>query len=196
MPYTFYAQPKRFTQYAIEKRGELLATAYNYIEPDAKGIRDFVEYSSADFTVTDFHSADRVCVVMRLPEPTMPRCKNHSSVYRAWGFPQARSGAAVELSMLSGEAYKVYVSVFVEHRSDGTMLPREIIWEDGQKYEIDRVIDIRPAYAAKAGGQGDRYTIQVNGARTYLYFERSTNLTGNTIGRWFVERKVPLRDLL
>ena len=86
--------------------------------------------------------------------------------------------------MLPGEAYKVYVSVFVEHRSDGTMLPREIIWEDGQKY------------AAKAGGQGDRYTIQVNGARTYLYFERSTNLTGNTIGRWFVERKVPLRDLL
>lgn len=30
LPYTFYAQPKRFTQYAIEKRGELLATAYNY----------------------------------------------------------------------------------------------------------------------------------------------------------------------
>lgn len=25
--------------------------------------------------------------------------------------------------MLPGEAYKVYVSVFVEHRSDGTMLP-------------------------------------------------------------------------
>ena len=76
--------------------------------------------------------------------------------------------------MLPGAAYKVYVTVFVEHR----------------------VIDIRPAYAAKAGGQGDRYTIQVNGARTYLYFERSTNLTGNTIGCWFVERKVPLRDLL
>ena len=54
----------------------------------------------------------------------MPRCKNHSSVYRARGFPQARSGAAVELSMLPGEAYKVYVSVFVEHRSDGTIQPR------------------------------------------------------------------------
>ena len=37
LPYTFYAQPKRFIQYAIEKRGELLSTAYNYIEPDAKG---------------------------------------------------------------------------------------------------------------------------------------------------------------
>ena len=98
--------------------------------------------------------------------------------------------------MLPGEAYKVYVSVFVEHRSDGTMLPREIIWEDGQKYEIDRVIDIRPAYAAKSRRARRSLHHQVNGARTYLYFERSTNLTGNTIGRWFVERKVPLRDLL
>ena len=98
--------------------------------------------------------------------------------------------------MLPDEANKVYVSVFVEHRSDGTMLPREIIWEDGQKYEIARVIDIRQAYAAKAGGHGDRYTIQVNGASSIFFYERSTNLTGNTIGRWFVERKVPLRDLL
>ena len=63
------------------------------------------------------------------------------------------------------------------------MLPREIVWEDGQKFKVDRVIDIRPSYAAKAGGQGDRYTIQINGQRTYLYFERSTNLSGNTIGK-------------
>ena len=72
------------------------------------------------------------------------------------------------------------------------MLPREIEWEDGQRFEVDRVIDIRPSYAAKAGGQGDRYTIQINGQRTYLYFERSTNLTGNIIGKWFVERRVPI----
>lgn len=52
------------------------------------------------------------------------------------------------------------------------------------------------AYAAKAGGQGDRYTIQVNGARTYLYFERSSNPTDTKIGRWFVERKVPLKEFL
>jgi len=69
------------------------------------------------------------------------------------------------------------------------MLPREIIWEDGHRYEVDRVIDIRPAHAAKAGGQGDRYTIQVQGKPRYLFFERSTNLSGDVIGRWFVERK-------
>ena len=54
--------------------------------------------------------------------------------------------------MLPAAAYKVYVTVFVEHSSDGTMLPRTVVWEDGLKYDIDRVIDIRPAYAAKAGG--------------------------------------------
>ena len=88
-------------------------------------------------------------------------------------------------------ASKAYVPVKVDFREDGVMLPRIITWEDGRSYPIDRVIDIRPAHAAKAGGQGDRYTIQVHGARTYLFFERTTNLTGNIIGRWFVERRVP-----
>ena len=73
------------------------------------------------------------------------------------------------------------------------MLPRAIVWEDGHRYEIDRVIDVRPAYAAKAGGQGDRYTIKVGGQQKYLFFERSTNLSGDIIGRWFVERKVPIQ---
>lgn len=86
---------------------------------------------------------------------------------------------------------KVYVTVLVEHSADGTMLPRVLIWEDGTKYEIDRVVDIRQAPAMKAGGQGDRYTIMVEGHRRYLFFERSTNLTGNVIGRWFVERRTP-----
>ena len=82
------------------------------------------------------------------------------------------------------------VQVKVDFREDGVMLPREIIWEDGVTYEIDRVIDIRQAAAMKAGGQGDRYTIVVRGKRSYLFFERSTNQTGNNIGRWFVERRV------
>ena len=84
---------------------------------------------------------------------------------------------------------KVYVAVRAEFKEDGIMLPRELTWEDGEKYAIDRVIDIRQAPALKAGGQGDRYTILVNGKQSYLFFERSTNLTGNVIGRWFVERR-------
>lgn len=87
------------------------------------------------------------------------------------------------------KSLKVYVQVNVCFREDGVMLPREIIWEDGAHYGIDRVTDIRQAAAMKAGGQGDRYTIIVHGQRSYLYFERSANQTGNNIGRWFVERK-------
>ena len=84
---------------------------------------------------------------------------------------------------------KVYVAVKADFNEDGIMLPREITWEDGTKYAIDRVLDIRQAAAMKAGGQGDRYTVRINGSQSYLFFERSTNQTGNNLGRWFVERK-------
>ena len=84
---------------------------------------------------------------------------------------------------------KVYVAVKADFNEEGIMLPREITWEDGMKYEIDRVLDIRQAAAMKAGGQGDRYTVRINGSQSYLFFERSTNQTGNNLGRWFVERK-------
>jgi hypothetical protein len=93
--------------------------------------------------------------------------------------------------METGADYKVYVAVHADFDSDGRMLPRSIVWEDGIEYDIDRVKSVRPGFAAKAGGQGDKYTIQVNGQETYIFFERSTKLTGNVIGRWFVERKVP-----
>lgn len=84
---------------------------------------------------------------------------------------------------------KVYVQVNADFNTDGVMRPRELIWENGEKYSIDRVIDIQQAAAMKAGGQGDRYTIEVRGHKSYLFFERAANLTGSVIGRWFVERK-------
>jgi hypothetical protein len=84
---------------------------------------------------------------------------------------------------------EVYVAVKADFNEDGIMLPREITWEDGTRFEIDRVLDIRQAAAMKAGGQGDRYTVRINGQQSYLFFERSTNQTGNQLGRWFGERK-------
>ena len=83
----------------------------------------------------------------------------------------------------------VYVGVPVASNSRGIMILKMLVWEDGRKYEIDKVTDIRQAAAMKAGGQGDRYTIIINGKQSYLFFERSTNLSGNVIGRWFVERR-------
>lgn len=85
---------------------------------------------------------------------------------------------------------KVYVDVDASFRQDGVMIPTSLVWEDGTRYYIDKVTDIRQAAAMKAGGQGDRYTIIINGRQSYLFFERTANLSGNVIGRWFVERKV------
>lgn len=87
------------------------------------------------------------------------------------------------------KSIKVYVTVNADFAEDGTLLPKVITWENGEKYIIDKITDIRQAAAMKAGGQGDRYTVIIKGQQSYLFFERSTNLTGNNIGRWFVERR-------
>lgn len=63
----------------------------------------------------------------------------------------------------------------------------------GRHFIIDKVICRRQAAAAKAGGQGDRYTIAVCGQERYLFFERSSNISGNTIGKWYVEVEVPVQ---
>ena len=91
--------------------------------------------------------------------------------------------------METEKTVKVYVPVEVCFGEDGRMLPRAITWEDGHRSEIDRVTDIRPAPALKAGGRGDRYTVLIGGKQSYLFFERSAQVVGCRLGRWFVERK-------
>ena len=75
---------------------------------------------------------------------------------------------------------KVYVEVDARFTRDGQLLPRAIIWEDGRRYEIDRVTQVARRASMKAGGVGIRYTCIVNGKQSYLFYE---------VGRWFVERK-------
>jgi len=84
---------------------------------------------------------------------------------------------------------KAYVSVKVDFDQNGRMFPRSLLWEDGQEYEIDRVLDVRPAYAERAGGQGDRYKIVVDNRERYLYFEHNAAFGEQVTGRWFVERR-------
>ncbi len=84
---------------------------------------------------------------------------------------------------------KTYVDVRVDFHADGRMYPVSIEWEDGHVYEIDRVLDVRPAYAARAGGQGDRYTVRMNDQTTYLFFEHNADFGSQILGKWFVERK-------
>ena len=46
---------------------------------------------------------------------------------------------------------KVYVDVLAEFSKDGLLIPKEITWEDGRKYEITRVKDKRRAASQYKG---------------------------------------------
>ena len=85
---------------------------------------------------------------------------------------------------------KEYVEVLVEFAPDGTMLPRILVWEDGRRYEIDKIKAIQPAPALKAGGPGDRYTILIEGQERFLFFEHNADYGNERVGKWFVERRV------
>ena len=74
--------------------------------------------------------------------------------------------------------YKTYVSVTVHFTAQGRMIPSSIEWEDGRVYEIDKILDVRPAASLKSGGRGIRYTCLVHGRSIWLYLDEA---------RWFWE---------
>ena len=76
---------------------------------------------------------------------------------------------------------KHYVEVISRTTPEGQVWPLAIIWDDGRRFEVDRVLDCRRAASLKCGGTGMRYTISVCGQATYLFLEGQ---------RWFVEAKV------
>ena len=88
------------------------------------------------------------------------------------------------------EYERTYVDVIVYYKKNGAMMPKTIVWNNGIRYNIDRVTGMRPAAIIKAGGQGDRYTVLINGRQAYLFFEYSTEVAGKKTGRWYVEKKV------
>lgn len=75
---------------------------------------------------------------------------------------------------------KAYVGVNVEWTLEGKIIPKVIIWEDGRKFVIDHILDVRPAASLKVGGVGIRYTIRVRGKETFLFRSQY---------RWFVEAR-------
>lgn len=75
---------------------------------------------------------------------------------------------------------KIYVTVHAKFDCQGNIKPISIIWQDGSKFDIDKVLDVRRAASLKSGGTGIRYTIQIGKNQRYLYFEDPC---------WFVEGK-------
>ena len=81
---------------------------------------------------------------------------------------------------MSKKPCKTYVDVLAKFDCAGNVIPMRIKWEDGRIFLIDNVIDIRRAASIKGGGLGIRYTVVINGKRTYIWRDDDS---------WFVERK-------
>ncbi len=76
---------------------------------------------------------------------------------------------------------KAYVEVQAQFDADGNVWPSVIFWEDGTRYRIDQILDMRRAASLKAGGTGIRYKVRIG--RNYSYIWREED------DRWFVEAK-------
>ena len=76
---------------------------------------------------------------------------------------------------------KRYVAVEALFTEEGRIMPEAIIWDDGRRFTIDEVRDVRRAASLKTGGDGMRYTIRVGTNITYLFYEEP---------RWFVEERI------
>ena len=79
---------------------------------------------------------------------------------------------------------KVYVKVNVDFDSDGNMVPKRIIWEDGTDYEIDSILSYSPREARKdIGAAGERWVVRIRGRQAFLYYDILPPK------RWFVAAK-------
>ncbi len=76
------------------------------------------------------------------------------------------------------EARRAYIGVYAFTDEQARITPSRIRWEDGREWEIDRVIDARPAAARKAGGAGIRYLVRIGSHQREIFL---------VDGRWFTE---------
>ena len=75
---------------------------------------------------------------------------------------------------------RLYVEVLARHTAEGDVIPLSVIWDDGRRFSVDRILDTRRCVSLKAGGAGIRYTCVISGRARYLFFDDD---------RWFVEAR-------
>lgn len=74
---------------------------------------------------------------------------------------------------------KIELDIIVEHKKDGRAVPKTILWDDGRKFSIDKVLDVRQTAALRCGGIGTRYICKICGKEVAIFDEE---------GKWFIEK--------
>lgn len=85
------------------------------------------------------------------------------------------------MTMAVRRGLKVYVDVGAEFSDEGELMPRYLIWEDGTRYEIDRILSRERCASRKAGGAGILYVCRIKGQTVRLFYEENY--------KWFVEAR-------
>ena len=70
------------------------------------------------------------------------------------------------------------VTVLARMIDTGNVVPVEIVWDDGRRFKIDKIIAKEKRASLKGGGKGVRYTVRIEGKEKYLFLDEYT---------WFVE---------
>ena len=70
---------------------------------------------------------------------------------------------------------KRYVNVRCDHHPDGTLTPRQILWDDGRTWDIRRTLHV--AEPVEDEFEGIRYTVLIGSAEKYIY---------RTGSKWYV----------
>lgn len=62
---------------------------------------------------------------------------------------------------------KELITVEADRQTDGLLLPKAVLWKDGRRFEISRVL----FYSASPTGEyeGIRYTVIIGSAEKYIY---------------------------
>ena len=79
---------------------------------------------------------------------------------------------------------KVYVELIGLVDRYGNIMPVSFKWEDGERYEIEAVTEVRPTVQLKTGGSGFRYAIKVHNKQSYLYLEENEGVC-----KWYMVPK-------
>ncbi|MBM7000671.1 hypothetical protein I3I95_11205 [bacterium] len=72
------------------------------------------------------------------------------------------------------------VGCLVEYAPSGVATPRVVLWPDGRRFVVERVLGRTKAMSTADGHLGVRYTCLIGGAPRHVYWDGSV---------WFVEAR-------
>lgn len=78
---------------------------------------------------------------------------------------------------------KVCVEVAAKFPREGGLIPLSLVWEDGRKFEVEKMKSVERASAHVGAILPLCFTCVIGGSEKRLYFEPSLN-------RWFVEQQI------